>query len=94
MKADELQKIKESHERRIARWKEDGHKVTKYQCNGCKKMIDECQPDKDSVSGKGYWDSATICVECGYINFVQTFPNGKTISIDLDNGKKKTYIKP
>lgn len=63
-----------------ADWVKRGKKLTTYFCNHCKYFIVTNQPAKNDVGSKGYWDSATECLNCGKLNFVVTYPNGKTLS--------------
>lgn len=64
----------------LARWREAGKKVGLYLCNHCKRDIPCRIPAKGDVSSKGYWDSATTCIECGKMNFVYEWPSGRTLS--------------
>lgn len=67
----------------LIRWATRGGKLGTYFCNHCKKDIPCRIPDKKDVSEKGYWDSATTCLECGKHNFVAEYPSGKTTSKKL-----------
>jgi hypothetical protein len=62
-------------------WVKNGGKITKYKCNHCKSKIDCIRPTKDLISkNKKYWDNVKICSNCGKLNFVKIYPNGKTES--------------
>lgn len=70
---------------------QSGRKLTVYYCHNCKEMrLEEC-PTKDLVSSKGYWDSMKACYFCGGVNFVLTYPSGRTIShkVPFTKDKKK-----
>ena len=66
------------------KWEEAGNKMTTYFCNHCKKQISTKQPNKKMTGSEGYWDSVTICLECGKLNFVIVYPNGKTKSKEIN----------
>jgi len=80
MDNEELLQVKERmkvfHDRHISQ----GGKMTQYTCNHCEKKIPTIQPDEKLVSAKGYWDSVTTCPECGELNFVCVWTDGKTKS--------------
>ncbi len=78
-----IQSIEKRNIEYLKKWKAGGKKTTFYTCQHCHKKIETPQPTKDSVSSKGYWDSAETCVECRELNFVCVWPNGKTISDKL-----------
>lgn len=80
MTKKELLELRQSVMERIYRWIAKGGKVGTYKCNHCKNKIPVCIPSEKDVSSKGFWDSATICVECGKMNFVCEYPSGKTLS--------------
>lgn len=71
------QDVKEYHARNV----ENGGKLCAYECNHCHFKCPTVQPTKDLVSSKGYWDSATTCINCYSLNFVKVYPSGKTESI-------------
>ena len=61
-----------------SRWKARGKKLTSYDCQHCWESIVVRQPDPDDVGDKGCWDSLTLCTQCGGLNFVLTYPDGRT----------------
>lgn len=77
----ELLKLRKAVEVSHINWLKKGNKVCSYGCNHCGKMINTKRPTKDMVSEKGYWDSLTICVECGKANYIRVYPSGKTKSV-------------
>jgi len=79
----QLKEIKENCYKLLVDWAVNGKKIGTYKCNHCEKKIPCRIPDKKDVSSKGYWDSATICIECGHLNFVKEYPSGKTVSIKM-----------
>jgi hypothetical protein len=83
MKEKELKKIKDSCYKMLVQWAISGKKLGVYKCKHCKNDIPCRIPDKKDVSSKGFWDSTTICLECGNLNFVKEYPNGKTIAIKM-----------
>lgn len=74
----ELKKIKNGANELMVSWAMQGKKIGSYKCNHCKKDIPCRIPNEEDVSSKGYWDSTAICLECGELNFVAKYPNGKT----------------
>jgi len=42
------------------------------------------------VDSSAYWDSAKTCINCGGINWVKTWPDGKTEVIAMPIEKKIT----
>lgn len=60
------------------RWVLGGKKLTRYICPHCGNSVETPRPRKIDVSSKGYWDSAKTCVECGEVNFLKVWPDGKT----------------
>jgi len=68
---------------------QNGGALTYYFCHHCGEMIPTVQPTEDLVSSKGYWDSATTCINCGEMNFVATYPNGNTDSQPMPFPKKR-----
>lgn len=80
MKKKELAKLRENVMAYNKRVVLNGSKLTKYECQHCKKKVDTLVPERNEVGIRGYWDSATICIECGKMNFLVTYPTGKTIT--------------
>ena len=64
---------------RYGRWLRDGKKLTTYECGHCKASVITEQPEKGDVGSKGYWDTLTECILCGEVNFVCTWPSGRTV---------------
>lgn len=62
--------------KRLDAWQKKGKRISTYQCPHCKYFIPHAIPEKNDVSSKGFWDSATICIECGKLAFVTTYPSG------------------
>ena len=83
MTKKEIKELNEENKKRLAQWVKDGNKITTYKCQHCEKNIETCQPKKSMVTSKGFWDSATICTNCGKISFVRVYPSGKTESFKL-----------
>ena len=75
-----LKELKSQCMESLVRWAMNGKKIGNYFCNHCEKNIPCRIPDKSDVGEKGYWDSTTICIECGHCNFVCEYPSGKTKS--------------
>jgi len=83
MKIKELKELKNKCMEMLVDWVLRGKRIGTYKCNHCKKSIPCRIPNKEDVASKGYWDSATICLECGECNFVTEYPNGKTKSVKI-----------
>lgn len=83
MNKKELKKLQQDNKTYLEAWVSEGRKLTTYDCNHCGKKIKTPQPEKKQVSGKGYWDSCKTCSECGKLNFVAVYPNGKTNSVKM-----------
>lgn len=84
MKKSELKKLKSDCERMHKNWLKRGKRLTTYHCNHCNDDIITTRPQKSDTGSKGYWDSATICYECGGMNFVAVWPDGKTKSVKMN----------
>lgn len=78
-----LEDIAASAKQHVESWKQSGKKTTHYNCPYCKSTIEVCQPGRGDVSSKGYWDTAKICIECGEVSFLVTWPNGKTKAVKI-----------
>lgn len=75
-----LEKLKKDQIKYNVRWLLNGGELTFYRCNHCLEKIETKRPFKKDLGSKGYWDSATVCIECGGINVVKIWPTGRTIS--------------
>lgn len=84
MSSVDLKMIRASVERYFDKWVANGGQITFYKCNGCNCLQKTAQPRKDQVQSKGYWDSATLCIGCGHMNFVSIYPSGLTRSWSLE----------
>ncbi len=80
---ENLEKIRTGVKKMHKDWKRRGKKLGTYLCNWCKKQIPCRIPDKADTGSKGFWDSATMCIECGHMNFVCEYPSGKTLSTKM-----------
>lgn len=76
-----LKELREAVIMQHARVVENGGKLCAYECNHCHFTCPTVQPTKALVSSKGYWDSATTCINCNGLNFVKVWPSGRTESI-------------
>ncbi len=82
----ELQKTMHEYHQKILK---NGGALTYYFCHHCAEMIPTVQPTEDLVTGKGYWDSVTTCTNCGDMNFVAVYPDGRTDSQPFPMEKKR-----
>lgn len=84
METTQLKKVKENaklfHDRVVS----NGGTLTTYKCNHCEQKIECVQPTTAQVTDKGHWDGLKTCTNCGGLNFVKTWPTGKTKSIKVD----------
>ena len=63
----------------LARWKEEGGKLTSYQCPHCEGFVVVRQPSRSDLGkGRRCWDSARVCTLCWKVSFVGVWPSGKT----------------
>jgi len=80
MTIKKLKELKNDCYELLIKWVIEGKRIGTYKCNHCKNKIPCRIPDEKDVSSKGFWDSTTICLECGGLNFVREYPSGKTTS--------------
>ena len=81
MDKKELVELKRDWNKRLNDWVKKGGKITTYHCPHCKSFIPTRRPSKEDCGSKGYWDSATVCVECGKTAFVAVHISGDTRSL-------------
>lgn len=65
---------------RYGRWLKSGKELTTYKCWYCEKEVLTEQPAAGDVGSKGFWDSLTVCLLCGGLNFVCVWSSGRTTS--------------
>lgn len=80
-RSKKLKELRETVTKQHARVVENGGKLCVYECNHCHFHCPTIQPTRTLVSSKGYWDSATTCLNCYGLNFVKVWSTGKTESI-------------
>ena len=85
MDEKKLEKLRDQVKVFHDKWVSRGGQLTKYKCNHCSQLIDINQPTKKQLGGRKCGGSAMICTNCGDVNFVLTYPDGKTVSSDMNS---------
>jgi hypothetical protein len=64
----------------LDRWKARGRKTCFWKCDRCGNENETRQPNPDDVDDRGSWDSCTQCIDCGALNFVRVYPDGRAVT--------------
>lgn len=62
----------------LEQWKANGGETAFFACAHCSEILEVPKPMQNLVTAKGFWDSTKICTECGLLNHVCVYPDGKT----------------
>lgn len=75
-----LNKLRAENAAWMARYKANHrNKTTTYTCLHCGEQVEIVRPSKSEVGRNGTFSTAKSCIGCGNLNFVHTYPTGKTV---------------
>lgn len=74
-----LKRLRQQHAEFLDRWKGNGKRTNTWNCPHCKAENETLRPERREVTKRRpYWDSLTVCLECGGSSMVTSYASGRT----------------